>query len=158
MSTKDTRKRTSKKDNKKIKAAKAHQAALDVQKIIDSNKLEIPDIKLTGSLKDFLRVNIDWIRIIKTIERLAVGGTAIMNGHGILVVSQPDLDACRTLLNYGFGMPVQGHEIDESAKKSMEEFSKIAKNIFLPTTSSVSEDGKLTMEVADELSTVPSES
>lgn len=126
-------------------------AAKFVEKLLKKHAVTHSEARLTGNLKEFMRENVDWITVIKTVEQLAIGNYPVMNAHGVLVVAQPNLEASKLLLNYGFGLPTATVELDENAKKSMEEFSKIAKDIFLPTKTSVDESGNLTVEAENEL-------
>ena len=60
--------------------------------------------KVTESIRDLIRKTIDWeekIRILDTMSRVH----EVMNGFGNIITAEPDLNAMRILLEYGFGRP-----------------------------------------------------
>lgn len=103
---------------------------------------------IVTSIKQYIRDNTPWEKILKALLDLSLGGKKIKNANGITYRTRPDLNAIKLLLEYSYGKPDILQTLDTSAADTLTEFNKIAKEVLLPaqkplSSNAVNSEGQL---------------
>jgi hypothetical protein len=110
------------------------------------------------SFRELLKKKTNWKKVCKLLNKLAFGGFPYKNYNGVETIAQPNLEAVRLLVYLTWGKPTDFLDDNVDAKKSLEDFNKIAADILLPKRDNGKKDvEKVTEHEREEFYTKPNE-
>lgn len=100
--------------------------------------------KRVDNIRDAIRARVQFRKVIDTLYKKALGGQPKINGNGVEIFSEPDLDAAKLLLEYAYGKPTQFAVLDEDLSTQLAAISSELRELVLPKGNVViTEDGDL---------------
>lgn len=88
--------------------------------------------KAPTNIQEFVKDNTNWSEIYNTLKSLAIGGVKTTNYNGVEIVTQPNMEAMKLLMQFAWGRVGTMDKNENKSVEAMAAFSNFIQSVNRP--------------------------